>query len=26
MKIFRVTDWIKDWKEGDILDDSHQYG
>jgi dCMP deaminase len=26
MKIFRVSDWIKDWQEGDILDDSHQYG
>jgi dCMP deaminase len=26
MKIFRVRDWIKDWQEGDILDDSHQYG
>jgi dCMP deaminase len=26
MKIFRVDDWIKDWQEGDILDDSHQYG
>lgn len=26
MKIFRVSQWIKDWQEGDILDDSHQYG
>jgi dCMP deaminase len=26
MKIFRVRDWIKDWQEGDILDDSHHYG
>jgi dCMP deaminase len=26
MKIFHVSDWIKDWQEGDILDDSHQYG
>jgi dCMP deaminase len=26
MKIFRITDWIKDWQDGDILDDSHQYG
>lgn len=26
MKIFRVTDWIKDWQQGDILDDSQQYG
>ncbi len=26
MKAFRVNDWVKDWKEGDIVDDSHQYG
>jgi dCMP deaminase len=26
MKIFRLSDWIKDWQESDILDDSHQYG
>lgn len=26
MKIFRVSEWIKDWQKGDILDDSHQYG
>jgi len=26
MKIFLISDWIKAWKEGDILDDSHQYG
>lgn len=26
MKIFRVADWIKDWQQGDILDDSQQYG
>ena len=26
IKIFQVSDWIKDWQEGDILDDSHQYG
>jgi dCMP deaminase len=26
MKAFRVSDWIKDWQKGDILDDSHQYG
>ena len=24
--IFRVEDWAKDWREGDILDDTHQYG
>ena len=26
MKIFRVSDWVKDWREGDIIDDSQQYG
>jgi dCMP deaminase len=26
MKIFRITDWVKDWQEGDIIDDEHQYG
>jgi len=26
MKIFWVIDWIKDWYEGDILDDNQQYG
>jgi len=26
MKIFLISDWIKDWQESDILDDSHQYG
>lgn len=26
MKIFSVTDWIKEWQQSDILDDSHQYG
>jgi dCMP deaminase len=26
MKTFRVTDWIKEWQQSDILDDSHQYG
>lgn len=24
--VFKVTDWVKDWREGDILDDRHQYG
>jgi hypothetical protein len=23
---FRVSRWTKDWTEGDILDDTHQYG
>ncbi|MBM3297152.1 MAG: dCMP deaminase family protein [Candidatus Aminicenantes bacterium] len=23
---FLIADWIRDWKEGDILDDRHQYG
>jgi len=26
MQIFRVSDWVKDWQEGDIVDDSQQYG
>jgi len=26
MKIFKITDWIKEWKEGDIIDDKSQYG
>lgn len=26
MKVFRVSDWVKEWREGDIIDDSHQYG
>lgn len=26
MKIFKVKEWMKDWKEGDILDDRSQYG
>lgn len=26
IKIFKVKDWVKDWKEGDILDDKSQYG
>jgi len=25
-QVFLVEDWIKDWQEGDILDDTHQYG
>jgi dCMP deaminase len=24
--IFLVDDWARDWREGDILDDKHQYG
>jgi dCMP deaminase len=24
--IFTVEEWTKDWREGDILDDKHQYG
>jgi dCMP deaminase len=24
--IFKVEDWAEDWREGDILDDKHQYG
>lgn len=26
MQIFQVEDWIKDWQENDIIDDTHQYG
>lgn len=26
MKIFYVQDWVKEWREKDILDDKHQYG
>ncbi len=26
MKTFRISQWAKDWKENDIIDDQHQYG
>ncbi|MFQ5721773.1 MAG: cytidine/deoxycytidylate deaminase family protein [Candidatus Aminicenantales bacterium] len=26
MRIFLVCDWVKDWQQGDIIDDQHQYG
>ncbi len=26
MKIFKLSEWVKDWQKGDILDDTHQYG
>ena len=26
MMIFLVSQWAKDWKENDIIDDKHQYG
>ncbi len=26
IKIFRTSQWIKDWQTGDIIDDKHQYG
>jgi len=26
MKIFCIEDWIKDWQENDIIDDTNQYG
>ena len=26
MKVFSVSDWAKEWQEGDILDDAHHYG
>lgn len=25
-KIFKISDWIKDWQKHDIVDDQHQYG
>ena len=25
-KVFNVQDWVKDWQEGDMLDDKEQYG
>jgi len=24
--VFAIDDWARDWREGDILDDTHQYG
>ncbi|GEM_PF-129270 len=26
VKIFHVEDWVSEWKQGDVLDDKHQYG
>ena len=26
IKIFKVVDWVQDWRKEDILDDKHQYG
>jgi dCMP deaminase len=26
IKIFKISDWSKDWSEHDIIDDKHQYG
>jgi dCMP deaminase len=26
LKIFHISRWIKDWQEGDIVDDKQQYG
>ncbi|MCX8160304.1 MAG: dCMP deaminase family protein [Candidatus Saccharicenans sp.] len=26
LRVFSVEDWIRDWQETDILDDTHQYG
>lgn len=25
-RIFQVSDWTREWQQGDILDDTHQYG
>jgi len=26
IKIFKVKDWVEEWKKGDVLDDKYQYG
>ena len=26
LKIFYIKDWVEEWKQGDILDDKHEYG
>ena len=26
IKIFKIKDWVEEWKKGDILDDKYQYG
>jgi dCMP deaminase len=26
MKIFKIQDWVDEWREKDILDDKYQYG
>lgn len=26
MRVFRIKDWVEEWKEGDVLDDKYQYG
>jgi len=26
LQAFLVEDWIRDWQQTDILDDTHQYG
>lgn len=26
MNIFKASDWVKEWREGDIIDDAQQYG
>ena len=26
MQVFKTSQWAKDWKENDIIDDKHQYG
>lgn len=26
IKIFLIEDWTREWREGDIIDDKHQYG
>jgi hypothetical protein len=26
VRVFHIEDWVAEWKQGDILDDKHQYG
>jgi hypothetical protein len=26
VKVYHVEDWVSEWKQGDVLDDTHQYG
>ena len=26
IKVFNIADWVKEWREQDIIDDQYQYG